>query len=184
MKTTSAGWFSALLLVLPGTGQAQDAAGAAPATCSRAAPAESASFDSTRLDVLAGSFNVVLIDTTVGRGGRTLRGSLALRVPDSASPAARWPLVGSYVSAPPDTGEAWRRMEAHDAAAPGVVWRNGSLRLGEMGDPGGINLFITSLAPGEFRGTWSRNSGLGVVIDYTGNRRIDAGGFFCAVRTG
>lgn len=180
MTTTRAAWFSLLLLVVPAPLAAQGGV----AGCPREEPPGAVAFDTSRVAGLAGTFDVVLVDTAVGRGQtRVHRGRLTLGVP-TGSDRAKWPLVGSYASTPPDTGGAWRTMEHGVAGAPGVVWRDGSLRLGEMGDPEGINLTVLLASPGELRGTWTGNSGLGVVIDYTGTRRREPAGYFCARRAG
>jgi hypothetical protein len=181
-----AGWLGAVVVLsMPAFAHGQP--GVTP-QCPHAAPPESAPFDSTRLDILVGSYNVVLVDTADVRGGiRFHLGQLTLWLADSAAPgrgAAKPGLHGSYVAAPPDTGDVWQRMARGEGGSPGVAWQYGSLRLGKMGDDTGINLFIRHVSASEFRGDWSQNAGIGIIVDFTGTRRPEPAGFFCATRHG
>ena len=150
-----------------------------------------AAFDTARVNDLVGAYEVVMFDTTNIRGAALRHsGKLALWLQDSVpkrrgSTAKRTQkqfLVGSYDAAAPDTGEVWRRMANRSTDAPGAFWSDGFIRLGEFGPKSGISLYLRHVGASEFRGTWSTNPGLGIVVDFTGEREPDEAGYFCAKR--
>ena len=90
--------------------------------------------------------------------------------------------MGSYDAAAPDTGEVWRRMANRSVDAPGAFWSDGFIRLGEFGSKSGISLYLRHSSANEIRGMWTTSAGLGIVVDFTGEREPDEAGFFCARR--
>ena len=90
--------------------------------------------------------------------------------------------MGSYDAAAPDTGEVWRRMANRSLDAPGAFWSDGFIRLGEFGQKSGISLYVRHTDGNELRGMWTTSPGLGIVVDFTGEREPDESGFFCARR--
>jgi hypothetical protein len=91
-------------------------------------------------------------------------------------------LVGTFDAALPDTGEMWGRMASRTAEAPGAFWSDGFLRLGEFGAKSGISLYFRSVSANELRGMWTSHPGIGIVVDFTGDREPDEAGYFCAKR--
>jgi hypothetical protein len=150
-----------------------------------------APFDTSRVTELAGAYEVVMFDTTTMRGSTQQHaGKLALWLQDSvpqrrgatARKAQKQFLVGSYDAAPPDTGEIWRRMANRTSDAPGAFWSDGFIRLGEFGQKSGISLYVRSIGPTEFRGMWTTSAGIGIIVDFTGDKEPDEAGYFCAKR--
>jgi hypothetical protein len=148
-------------------------------------------FDTSRVAELVGAYDVVMFDTTNVRGSTQRHaGKLALWLQDSVprrrgSTARRTQkqfLVGSYDAAAPDTGDVFRRMANRTADAPGVFWSDGFLRLGEFGAKSGISLYMRHVDANELRGMWTTSPGIGIVVDFTGDREPDEAGFFCARR--
>ncbi|HEY5547037.1 MAG TPA: hypothetical protein VIK50_13380 [Gemmatimonadaceae bacterium] len=170
---------------------AQGTGGSAPMSCATAAAPQMTPFDTTRVTELAGAFDVLMVDTTSIRvSARQHTGKLALWLQDSlprrrgmaARRAQKQFLVGSFDAALPDTGEVWRRMASRTADAPGVFWSDGFLRLGEFGAKSGISLYVRSVSAAEIRGMWTSSPGIGIIVDFTGDREPDEAGFFCARR--
>lgn len=150
-----------------------------------------AAFDTARVSELAGAYDLLMLDTTSIRGSvRQHAGKLALWLQDSVprrrgSTARRTQkqfLVGSYDAAAPDTGEVWRRMASRAAEAPGAFWSDGFIRLGEFGAKSGISLYPRFVGTNEIRGMWTTHPGIGIVVDFTGDREPDEAGYFCARR--
>jgi hypothetical protein len=148
-------------------------------------------FDTARVAELAGTYDVLMVDTTSLRGSmRQHSGRLALWLQDSlprrrGSAARRTQkqfLVGNFEVAMPDSGEMWRMMTGRTAEAPGAIWSDGFLRLGEFGAKSGISLYFRSAGPDEIRGMWTSHPGIGIVVDYTGAGEPDEAGYFCAKR--
>jgi hypothetical protein len=158
--------------------------------CATAPTVEMTPFDTARASTLAGAYDLVMIDTTSLRGSRRHSGRLSLWVQDSlprrpgiaARRTDKQFLVGSFDVAAPDSGEMWRRMANRAAEAPGVFWSDGFLRLGEFGPKSGISIYVRHLAPTELRGVWTTHPGIGIVVDFTGDREPDEAGYFCAKR--
>ena len=175
-------------LSLPAAAGAQ---GSGTMSCASGPTPQMAAFDTTRVTDLVGAFDVMMVDTTSIRGSaRQHMGKLALWLQDSVprrrgSTARRTQkqfLVGSYDAAPADTGEVWRRMASRATDAPGAFWSDGFIRLGEFGAKSGISLYPRYLAAGEIRGMWTTSPGIGIIVDYTGDREPDEAGYFCARR--
>jgi hypothetical protein len=173
----------AAMLTVPSVGMAQG--------CAAAPSPQMAPFDTARVSDIAGAYDVVMIDTTSLRGSvQKHAGRLALWLQDSlpkrrgmaARRAQKQFLVGSFDAAPPDSGEMWLRMASRTPDAPGVFWSDGFLRLGEFGAKSGISLSVRSVGPTEVRGMWTSHPGIGIVVDFTGDREPDEAGFFCAKR--
>ena len=147
-------------------------------------------FDTARVSEIAGAYNLVMVDTTSLRGNRQHAGRLALWMQDSlprrpgmaARRTQKQFLVGSFDVTAPDSGEMWRRMASRAADAPGVFWSDGFLRLGEFGAKSGISIYVRNVTADELRGMWTSHPGIGVVVDFTGDREPDEAGFFCAKR--
>jgi hypothetical protein len=148
-------------------------------------------FDKTRATDLAGAYELLMVDTTSLRGSiRQHSGRLALWMQDSVprrrGMAARRTqkqfLVGSFDVAAPDSGDMWQRMASRTADAPGVFWSDGFLRLGEFGAKSGISLYVRAMTSAEMRGMWTSHPGIGIVVDFTGDREPDEAGYFCAKR--
>jgi hypothetical protein len=172
-----------LLLAAPSLGRAQ--------SCASAPTPEMIAFDTTRVADLAGAWDVFMVDTTSLRGSiRQHTGRLALWLQDSlprrrGSTARRTQkqfLVGSFDVAMPDSGDMWRRMASRTADAPGAFWSDGFLRMGEFGAKSGVSLYFSSISPNEIRGMWTSHPGIGIVVDFTGDREPDEAGYFCAKR--
>ena len=167
-------------------------AGAQRATFScAAAPAEnSAAFDSTKAEILVGSFDVVMFDTTSLRGSSQHIGKLALRLQDSvpkkratmARQVQKQFLVGMFEAAAPDSGEPWSRMTSRDENEPGAFWSDGFLRLGNFGPKSGVSLHVRTTTADEIRGMWTSHAGTAIIVDFTGDREPDEAGYFCARR--
>ena len=183
-----AGLLAVVALSLPVAAAAQ---GSGTMSCASAPAPQMAAFDTTRVGDLVGAFDIIMIDTTSIRGNaRQHAGKLALWLQDSiprrrGSTARRTQkqfLVGSYDAAPSDTGEVWRRMASRATDAPGAFWSDGFIRLGEFGAHSGISLYPRHVASGEIRGMWTTSPGIGIVVDFTGDREPDEAGFFCARR--
>ena len=159
--------------------------------CATAPTTRMAPFDTARVADLAGAYDLLMVDTTSLRGSmRQHAGRLALWMQDSlpqrrgmaARRTQRQFLVGSFDVALPDSGDMWRRMASRTADAPGVFWSDGFLRLGEFGAKSGISLYVHNTASDELRGMWTSHPGIGIVVDFTGDREPDEAGFFCARR--
>lgn len=181
----------ASLPCVPALAPAQGRGGSAPMSCAAAATPHMVPFDTARVAELAGAFDVIMLDTTSIRGSmRQHAGKLALWLQDSlprrrgmaARRAQKQFLVGSFDAAQPDTGDIWQRMASRTADAPGVFWSDGFLRLGEFGAKSGISLYVRSVSAGEIRGMWTSSPGIGIIVDFTGDREPDEAGFFCARR--
>ena len=169
------------------------AQGTSAPSCPVAPPSQMAPFDTARVADLVGAYDVVMYDTTNNVRGSTMRhaGKLALWMQDSVprrrgSTARRTSqkqfLVGSYDAAAPDTGEVWRRMANRSVDAPGAFWSDGFIRLGEFGSKSGISLYLRHTSGNELRGMWTTSPGIGIVVDFTGEKEPDEAGFFCARR--
>lgn len=180
-----------VVAALLGTSGTLAAQGSSAPACVTGATAQMAPFDTARVSDLVGAYEVVMFDTTNVRGASQRHaGKLALWMQDSvpvrrgstAKRTQRQYLVGSYDAAAPDTGDVWRRMANRSSDAPGAFWSDGFIRLGEFGPKSGISLYLRHVGAGEFRGMWSTNPGLGIVVDFTGEREPDEAGFFCARR--
>ena len=172
--------------------------GAAPRAGAQVAPLSCAAlaatmppFDSTKAEVLLGTFDVVMVDTTSLRGSvRQHAGKLVLWLTDSipkrrasmARSVQQKFMVGTFEAAAPDTTEMWRAMMSRTTEAPGVFWSAGFLRLGAFGPKAGISLYAKLVTDDEVRGMWTSHAGTGVVIDFTGEREPDEAGYFCARR--
>ena len=186
MVIRKAGLVGAALLLLANGAGAQ----ATRPTCAASAPTLTA-FDSTKAEVLAGTFDVMMVDTTSLRGSiREHAGKLILWLTDSvpqrrATMARRVQekyLVGTFEVAAPDSGEMWSTMMSRSTEAPGVFWSNGFIRLGQFGPKSGISLYAKLISEHEIRGMWTSHAGTGVVVDFTGEREPDEAGYFCARR--
>ena len=171
--------------------RAQGSGGSAPMSCAAAPTPQMVLFDTARVTEVAGAFDVLMVDTTSIRGSaRQHAGKLALWLQDSlprrrgmaARRAQKQFLVGSFDAAPPDTGEVWRRMASRTTDAPGVFWSDGFIRLGEFGAKSGISLYLRWVSPDEIRGMWTSHPGIGIIVDFTGDREPDEAGYFCARR--
>jgi hypothetical protein len=150
-----------------------------------------APFDTARVSDVVGAYEVVMFDTTNIRGATQRHaGKLALWMQDSvpkrrgvtARRTQKQFLVGSYDAAAPDTGDMWKRMANRSPEAPGAFWSDGFIRLGEFGNKSGISLYLRHAGANELRGVWTSAPGIGIVVDYTGDREPDEAGFFCARR--
>ena len=177
----------ALSLPLAVTG----AQGSGTMSCASAPVPPMTAFDTTRVVDLVGAFDLSMFDTTSIRGtARQHVGKLALWMQDSVprrrgSTARRTQkqfLVGSYDAALADTGEVWRRMASRATDAPGAFWSDGFIRLGEFGAKSGISLYPRYVSANEIRGMWTTSPGIGIVVDFTGDREPDEAGYFCARR--
>ena len=160
-------------------------------SCGAGPTPQMAAFDTARVADIVGAYEVVMFDTTNVRGSTQRHaGKLALWMQDSVplrrgSTARRTQkqfLVGSYDAAAPDTGEMWRRMANRSTEAPGAFWSDGFIRLGEFGSKSGISLYLRHSGANELRGVWTTAPGLGIVVDFTGEREPDEAGYFCARR--
>ncbi len=180
------------LLCLTTVTRAQGTGASTHPGCATGPAPQMTSFDSTRVIELTGAYDIVMFDTTsIHSVARQHAGKLALWMQDSlprrrGATARRTPqkqfLVGSFDAAPPDTGDVWRRMASRTADAPGVFWSDGFLRLGEFGAKSGISLYVRSLGPNEVRGMWTTSPGIGIIVDFTGDKEPDEAGYFCAKR--
>lgn len=159
-------------------------------TCTAVAPTMPA-FDSTKAEVLVGTYDLMMTDTTSLRGSvRQHAGRIVLWLTDSVphrriSMARRVQekfMVGTFEAAAPDSGEMWRNMMSRSADAPGVFWSTGFLRLGQFGSKSGISLYPKLITNAEIRGMWTSEAGTGIVVDFTGDREPDEAGYFCARR--
>jgi len=148
-------------------------------------------FDTTRVVELTGAYDLVMVDTTAIRGvARQHIGKLALWLQDSlpkrrgatARRTQKQFLVGSFDASPPDTGDVWRRMASRTTDAPGAFWSDGFIRLGEFGAKSGISLYVRMLGANEVRGMWTTSPGIGIIVDFTGDKEPDEAGYFCAKR--
>jgi hypothetical protein len=191
MLTRRAGFLIVVvpLLCVSATLRAQGS-GAAPACAAAPAP-QMTPFDTTRVVELTGAYDVVMLDTTsihsvvrqhAGKLALWLQDSLPSRRKATARRTQKQFLVGSFDAAPPDTGDIWRRMASRTADAPGAFWSDGFIRLGEFGAKSGISLYIRSLGPNEIRGMWTTSPGIGIIVDFTGDKEPDEAGYFCARR--
>lgn len=171
--------------------QAQGSGTSPQAGCAAHPTAQMTPFDTTRVVELTGAYDVVMFDTTSIRGvARQHAGKLALWLQDSlprrrgatARRTQKQFLVGSFDAAPPDTGDVWRRMASRTPDAPGAFWSDGFIRLGEFGAKSGISLYVRSLGPNEIRGMWTTSPGIGIIVDFTGDKEPDEAGYFCARR--
>lgn len=179
------------LLLISVSARAQSSAAAPPATCAVHATEQMTPFDTTRVVELTGAYTLVMVDTTAIRGvARQHAGKLALWLQDSlpkrrgvtAHRAQQQYLVGTFEVAAPDTGDVWRRMASRSADAPGAFWSDGFIRLGEFGQKSGISLYPRSLGANEVRGMWTTSPGIGIIVDFTGDKEPDEAGYFCAKR--
>ena len=179
------------LLCVSATVRAQGSDASTHAGCAAGPAPAMTAFDSTRVVELTGAYDVVMFDTTSIRGvARQHAGKLALWMQDSlprrrgatARRTQKQFLVGSFDAAPPDTGEVWRRMASRNSDAPGAFWSDGFIRLGEFGAKSGISLYARSLGPNEIRGFWTTSPGIGIIVDFTGDKEPDEAGYFCARR--
>lgn len=160
-----------------------------PASCPSQAKTMAA-FDTATVGSLVGTFDVIMVDTTSIRGNvRQHAGKLVLFLQDSvpkrrASMARRVGhqfMVGTFIVAPPDSGDMWENMVSRSTDAPGVFWANGFLRLGEFGSKSGISLYVKLATEHELRGLWTSEPGT-TIVDFTGDREPDEAGYFCARR--
>lgn len=157
-----------------------------PPTCPNASMT---AFDLARTSSLVGTWRVALVDTSGSQPVIRHRGTLTLWLQDTrperrgvtAKPGERL-LAGAWDAEPPDTGSTWRAMTGRDHASPGAVWSDGFLRLGELGAGLGLSLYFTRSSARELRGTWNNGSGMGVMVDFTGDRPREHAGYFCATR--
>jgi hypothetical protein len=177
-----------VVLALPLLAAAAGAQGAGHA-CAAKAPAMSP-FDTAKVGTLVGTFEVVMIDTTSLRGGaRQHAGKLVFWMQDSlpkrrasmASVGQQF-MVGTFVVAPPDSGDMWMNMVSNSTDAPGAFWSDGFFRLGEFGQKNGISLYVKLMTENEIRGMWTSHPGTAVIVDFTGDREPDEAGYFCARR--
>lgn len=181
------------LLTMPALVWAQaTGSSAAPSGCAAGPTPQMTPFDTAKVADLVGAYDLLMFDTTSIRGiARQHAGKMALWMQDSvprrrgtmARKAQKQFLVGMFDAAPPDTGEMWKRMASRAAESPGAIWSDGFIRLGDFGAKAGISLYVRSVSPGELRGIWSSNPGIGIVVDYTGPREPDEAGYFCAKRS-
>ena len=165
--------------------------GAAAMSCAAGSASNSTPFDTTKAEVLVGSFDLVMFDTTSLSGGpRKHSGKLTLWLQDSvpkkrATMARRVGhqfLVGMFEVAAPDSGDAWSNMTSRDAQEPGAFWTDGFLRLGNFGPKNGVSLYFRSGTADEIRGMWTSHAGTAIIVDFTGDREPDEAGYFCARR--
>ena len=163
---------------------------AAAQGCAAAPTLQMTPFDTAQVSALAGAFELVMVDTTSLRGNRQHTGRIALWLQDSlpkrrgvaARRTQKQFLVGSFDVAAPDSGDMWKRMASRATDAPGAFWSDGFLRLGEFGAKSGISIYVRHVAANELRGMWTSHPGIGIVVDFTGDREPDEAGFFCAKR--
>ena len=167
--------------------------GAAAMSCAAGPASNSTPFDTTKAEVLVGSFDLVMYDTTSLSGGpRKHSGKLTLWLQDSvpkkrATMARRVGvghqfLIGMFEVAAPDSGDAWSNMTSRDAHEPGAFWTDGFLRLGNFGPKNGVSLYFRSSTADEIRGMWTSHAGTAIIVDFTGDREPDEAGYFCARR--
>jgi hypothetical protein len=177
------------VIALPFLAVVAGAQGTSPASCSSQAP-PMAPFDTTKVASLVGTFDVVMVDTTSLRGGvRQHAGKLLLFLQDSvpkrrasmARAVGQQFMVGTFIVAPPDSGDMWDNMVSRTTDTPGVFWANGFLRLGEFGTKSGISLYVKLATDTELRGMWTSHPGT-TIVDFTGAREPDEAGYFCARR--
>lgn len=182
----------ASLLSAPMLLKAQGTGSSATPGCAAGPSPHMTVFDTSKVADLVGAYDVVMLDTTSIRGiARQHTGKLALWMQDSvprrrgtmARKAQKQFLVGMFDAALPDTGEMWTRMASRTSESPGAIWSDGFIRLGDFGAKNGISLYPQSVSPGEIRGIWSSNPGIGIVVDFTGPREPDEAGYFCAKRS-
>jgi len=180
------------LLSTPALLSAQRSGSSATPACASGPTPQMTPFDTAKVVELVGAYDVLMFDTTSIRGiARQHAGKMALWMQDSvprrrgsaAKRSQKQFMVGMFDAAPPDTGEMWMRMASRSADAPGAIWSDGFIRLGEFGAKSGISLYPRSVSPSEIRGMWSSNPGIGVVVDFTGDREPDEAGYFCAKRS-
>lgn len=163
----------------------------APPSCAVHPAEQMTPFDTTRVVELTGAYDLVMVDTTAIRGvARQHSGKLALWLQDSlpsrrkatAHRTQKQFLVGSFDASPPDTGDMWRRMASRTTEAPGAFWSDGFIRLGDFGQKSGISLYVRTLGTNEVRGMWTTSPGIGIIVDFTGDKEPDEAGYFCAKR--
>jgi len=178
MRRAGTSFAAAVLLALPGNLRAQGV----DTTCPRQPPSGTAPFDTANVASLAGTYTLILNDTTGVRGGaRTHRGRLTLWVPEAGVPGPRTPLRGTFDGTGPDTVGVWKQMASRDPEEPGVRWAYGTLRFGEMGDASGLSLTVLRTTGDSFYGSWARGTGM-LTVDFTGARTPQTAGYFCASR--
>ena len=177
------------VIALPFVAAIGGAQGTSPAVCSAQGPVMSP-FDTTKVASLVGTFDVIMIDTTSLRGSvRQHAGKLVLFMQDSvpkrratmAGRVGQQYMVGTFIVAPPDSGDMWDNMVSHTTDAPGAYWAKGFFRLGEFGPKSGISLYVKLTTDTELRGMWTSHPGT-TIVDFTGDREPDEAGYFCAKR--
>ena len=168
-------------------------AGEAAVPCPATAPAELTPFDVAKIADLVGVWDVVMMDTT-GLRGDVLKhnGRLTLWLQDTPPsrpglptrplPAGQKLLAAAWDATGADTGAFWNRLAERDHRAPGGVWAIDFLRMGEFGSGSGMSLYFRSMGPSELRGMWTSGSGMGITVDFTGDRPRENAGYYCARR--
>jgi len=148
------------------------------------------------LATLAGTYEVILVNSDGEYGDSLARGRLRLWANDSVRRFAYvTPSLGRYPGERPVAGEFSSESQmvpsypnAYEPARPdqpAVELIGRTLYFGgiDMMDGGGERLEITTVGRKGFEGVWRFDGGIGITIDTATGRQVrEPGGYFCAFR--
>ena len=160
-------------------------------------------FDSTRIEDLAGAYELTLVADSFPIPGATVSGQLILRVNTDtlrrryvfSVPTRQWrkfgerPLVGTAdINLKQLFAPVSRDPRSTDPDAPGVYFEQayGEFLLGvqpNLTDGTSTELVPSHVWPDGFRGRWIPNYGIATIVDSTSGKPAHVGGVFCAVRS-
>ena len=156
--------------------------------CSATPPAGAEAYDSGQALTLIGTYEVVIVGTSVGMNGEADSGQLTLTAADSLHrynrfilgkpvPGVDRPLAGSY--------DVWdHRFRPQPARVANGVLSIGCLSE-ECTDADPLKLRIAWVSPNGFWGQWEDlQTGLGRWVDSAGHVLPNPAGHFCALRVG
>ncbi len=180
-------WRPFLLVLIAGTrleGQAS--------TCQPETPSGATVFDQARIAALAGSYDLVLIDTT-GPAIRRIGYDIVLWPNDSLrryqyvrqigrEPGERH--LGGTARSQDTSHVHYRNWTGPDNPGWSIMFLGKVLRIGTIDAMDGWDtaLEVRWVSPVEFGGEWTSHSGIAMTVDSLGRRLPDPSGYFCARR--
>lgn len=165
--------------------------------CAAAAAGPMQAFDSTSSHRLAGKYRLTIVSDWEDEKGRQVTGSLMLQATDTLHElyergftsrgrrTDRRPLWGWAQLQPGNVSLPWGAdPTSRDPDHPGVLFHsNGLLELGVWRglDGSSVSLFVQSISPTGFAGTWDSDLGIAVLVRH-GRLLPNPHGHFCALR--
>jgi hypothetical protein len=144
--------------------------------------------------MLAGRYEVSLVNAAGGYGDSLVRGTLVLWANDSVRrympptisrrPGER-PLAGRFESRSTTVPSYPNQHEPGSQDDPSVEMVDATIYLGglEYSDAGGDQLGVTKITPTGFVGLWTHSSGFSITVDSATGRVVrEPSGYFCAWR--